>query len=355
MLAATASIGVTSAAAQTPAMRLLEAGRVQIDELNGDSAFALVQAGLAQSTTEAERIRGFTLLAFTELMRGSQVAARQAFEQALRLDLSLRVDSLLGLHSDAPLVFAQARQIAGPAPEAPVGPSLSVTLDVPADTIVPAADPRLRITLQPSYRARVTAVITPADLPGVVIWGDTQVVGGVRTAAWTMRGADGGIVAPGRYTLRVHATDSLDRSTLFVERTVQVARAPVDTQPHPAPLTATNFEPDTVYLRGGGAGALAWGLALGAAVAAAPSLLGNPDVNDGQSADGTAYLVAGGVAVAGVVGFLAGSRARAMPENIRRNSELRERHRQETDAVIRGNAQAREEAGVHVTLERTGP
>jgi hypothetical protein len=113
------SVSLTpSANAQSRPATLLGSARSLIEDLNADSAFALIQVALDPriAATRPERIRGLTLLGIAELMRGNRVAGRLAFEQALRLDGNLRIDSLTDLASDAAVVFSDARAALGPVP-----------------------------------------------------------------------------------------------------------------------------------------------------------------------------------------------------------------------------------------------
>ncbi len=351
LFAATA-LAPAAVRAQSKVARLLSEARSQIDELNGDSAFVLLQQALdaRAGASEAERVRGFTLVGITELMRGNRPAARQAFEQALRLDGALRIDSLADLQSDALVVFAEARAVVPVvAPAALV--VLSVSADLPADTTIPVEGGRLRIETRPSYRSRVVATITDADAPRLILWSDTQSVGGVGTRAWSLRSREGTLVSPGRYALRVTATDSVGQVSQTIERILLVSRVPVDTTPHPPPLTAAAFAPETVRLRLGSPAGLLAGALFGAAAALLPSSVGRTELNTGLASDQTAYAVAGAVTLAGVVGFLGGHRIRALPENIQRNREFREWDAANRARIAQANARAREAASVRVRVE----
>ena len=110
---------------------LVEAARAQIEALNPDSSYALLQRALAQGDPSAPRARAFTLLGIAELLRGNRTAAQFDFRQALRIDPSLRIDSLADLHSEALTVFGEQR--AAIAPEAR---AFSVAVDMPDDTVI---------------------------------------------------------------------------------------------------------------------------------------------------------------------------------------------------------------------------
>ena len=347
----------TSARAQDPGV-LIEGARAQIDAVNGDSAFALLQQVLNARTgvSDAQKTRSWTLLGIAELVRNNRPAALLAFQQALRRDAALTIDSLADLASEARVVFSEARTALGignaPAPEARA--QLSVEVSVPGDTSVPPSGGLLRIESRPSYRSRVVVTVTPADAPTVIVWSDTQQVGGIGTRTWNLRGRDGALVGPGRYSLRARAIDSTGQVSPERERILLITRVAPDTAPMPPALTPSAFAPETLQLRRGAPGGLAAGLAIAAAAAFAPGAMGNADIKAGASYGG-AFVVAGAVSVVSVVGYLNGHRALPQPENALRNQQLRERDAAERRRIAQSNAQAREAASVRVRLEGAGP
>lgn len=342
------------ALAQSEAGRLISMARLQMDELNPDSAYRLLERALVAGAgaTENERIRAFTLLGITELLRDSnnRLAAEQSFEQALRVDASLRIDTLAGLHSEALGVFNAVRARVVPVVEAQVRQLLEVSLMLPADTSLPVQGGRLRIETRPSYRSRVVVSVAPAEAPTAMLWTDSGVTSGVRTTGWNLRGRDGALVRDGRYAITVRAIDSLSQVSNTIERIINVARVPADTAPVPPLLGLEAFAPETLELRTAPA-ALALGVGLGAAAAFLPMALGSTQLNSGLKNDVTAYAVAGTVSVAGVIGFIRGRRTRISQENIRRNRELRDNNEHRRQEVTQANQRARENAPIRVRLE----
>jgi hypothetical protein len=79
--------------------------------------------------------------------------------------------------------------------------------------------------------------------------------------------------------------------------------------------------------------------------------LGNSGLTGGKPAGTGSYVVAGSVAVAAVVGFLAGHRTRPVPENILRNEELRQQYTRDLDAVVAENVRRRENARVRIQFD----
>jgi hypothetical protein len=338
--------------AQSPA-ELIAAARVQIDELNADSALSLLRRALDGQLTQQQRVYVFTLLGITLLNRDDLVAGQQAFEQALRLDITLRIDTLAELDSDALPVFNLARQAVGAiAPAmASAGPALALGVTLPNDTLVPPREGRYLFFVTPSRRARVFAAIAPADTPDDVLWGDTLSPGATEPLAWIPLTEGGEPVAEGRYLLRTWAVDSLGDASQITQRILVVSREAADTAAHPVPREPL---PEVERLRRGSPGALAAGLGLGVAAALLPTAVGNSELNSGLPSDGTAYAVAGVVSLASVVGFFKGHRVRQLPENAQRNLENRAEHERLVQATIAGNARLMAARRVRVRVEGAG-
>jgi len=343
--------------AQAPA-RLIAEARVQIGLLEGDSAFALLVVALGQPTTSAEKLRGFTLMGITQLMRNNQAAARQTFEQALRIDPALIIDSIADLHSDAKLVFEQARTVVGPAPppRAIEAPRVALQLTVPpsADTVLSYDDARLLIAVQTNAPSKIVSTVVATDQPNRIIWADTQATAGRLSVAIPLRGAGSDVWAVGSYALRMQAVDSTGRSTPFVERTVRLLRVAVDTQTHPPLLTAASFAPETPVIGKRSARVLLSGGSLAAIVAAMPIVFGNRSLNAGLSSDPTSYAVAGGVALASVIGFIKGRAPNQVPADvILKNRQLRDNDQRQRAEIARANAAARLRAPIRVTMDKS--
>ena len=347
-----ATLGPQSARAQTEASRLIQQAREEIDALNVDSAFAILERALRRAPTAAERVRAFALLGITQLSRDDRVGARSAFEQALRLDATLRVDSLAELHTDVRAVFGEVRIALGITDarrDASVASSgLSVAVEIPVDTTVPAIGGLLRVTTQPNFDARVLLSVRAVDTPGPLLWADTSESSGAATSTWNLRGPDGEIVAPGRYVLRVSASDSVGRSSPAVDRLLVVDRSPVDTLDSPAPLGP--MAPESVHLIRGSPLSLAAGLVVALSAVALPSVLGNAELQSGASYP-SSIAVGAVVGAASVVGFVRGSRVRQLPGNVLLNSQTREQDAAERRRIELENVRRREAAPIRVQVE----
>jgi hypothetical protein len=314
-------------AARAQSAAMVEAARAQIEALNPDSAYALLQRALAQGDPATPRARAFTLLGITELLRGNRTSAQFAFRQALRIEPSLRIDSLADLHSEALAVFGEQR-----AAVAPDTRPFAVAVEVPPDTVVGPGE-YLRIDVRPTARARVIVQVV-REGESSPLWADSQTVDVLARALWDLTGPDSATVPLGRYVVRVLASAS-GQMLPPVERVLELSRLPIDTTPWPASLDSSALEPETLRLRHAAPSRLALAGALGLAALALPSLLGSGEVN---GTSGRATLVAGAVSIAGLVGFLSGHHPLPLPDAIARNQQLRERRERQRAIVAAGNA-----------------
>ncbi len=331
------------ATAQT-AGALVEQGRGRLDQLDPESAFQLLQRALGSgAVAPAVRVRAFTLIGITELLRSNRLAARQAFERAIRLDPGLAIDSLADLHSDARVVFGEARTAVGPLTR-----GVALVVDLPADTTIRPGQDRLRLEVRPTARARVAFAVAPIETPQVLVWTDTQTVDLVGRVLWDLAVPDSAYVADGRYVLQITATDASGDVAPPVERILYVARLPVDTAAHPAPFDSTTLMPETLRIARAAPSRLLLGAALGVGALLTPSLLGSGDVGGGR---GRSVAIGGVVTVAGIVGFLAGHRDRPLPENVEQNRQLLDRDANQRGVVAAANARLVASASIRVRVE----
>jgi hypothetical protein len=351
-----------TAGAQTPAGRLAVA-RTQVRNGEYDSATAMLNPVFQDArTTAAQRSRAFLLSAAALFMKENMALSSQAramLQLSLRADSSVRVDD--DLNTDVPGIrdqFEALRRELYPLVAGPRAPGLAPLMVQPmmlGDTVLPVTGGRFPVAPRPSRWARAYVALTKADAPGVVIWSDTLAAGSAGPLAWDLHDRDGAIVEPGRYALQVWAVDQAGERSPTVERTLEVSRVAVDTQPLPPPLEPSSFEPETLRLKRASPTTLVVAAGLGAAAALLPEALARTELTEGRQRDGTQYLVAGAVTLAGVVGFLAGHRVQPVPEAARRNAELRQRDAADRQEIARSNAEMRANAPVRVRLETSEP
>jgi len=354
-----------AARAQGDVATLITAARSQLDQFNPDSASAYLERALAPNSgaSREQRVRAYVLYGIAQLTAKNVSAARLAFRQALQINPGERVDSLEFLEPEDLLrefnserLAAASGAEAAPAPVVAAAAPLTVQMALPEDTILPLTDGRLPILLAPSRTARASVAIAPAGAPSVPVWTDTLASGAAGALGWDLRGRDGALVPPGRYRISATAVDTTGVSAPTVTRVVVIARAPADTQALPPPLPRSAFLPEFASVSHRSASGLLVGAGLGAAVALLPSALGRPELNKGLASDGTAYLVAGSVTVAGVIAFLAGGSERhPLPENAQRNAALREQDAASRAAIVEANARVKANAPLRVRLEGGRP
>jgi hypothetical protein len=354
------ALGAGAASAQQGPAQLIAQARAKFDEFQPESAQVLLERVLSPNSgaSPSQQVRAWVLYGIAQLWRENAPGARQAFRQALQREPALRVDTLDFLHENLLATFNAERVLVAPAaavpgPAAPVVARLTVSVDVPRDTTLAAEGNLLPIMPRPSRRARGIVTVSPADAPTVILWGDTLPAGASGALGWTLRGRDGALVEPGRYALHVSAVDSTGEESAPIQRIVTVERMLADTQAVPPPLTASAFRPDTIRTRGGSVTSVLVGAGFAAAAAILPTALGRTEINSGLSGDGTAYVAAGSVALAGLIGFLAGERVQYVPENVQYNEELRQQDAEARTRITAANALARERAPVRVRIEGT--
>lgn len=226
---------------------------------------------------------------------------------------------------------------------------LGLVVEVPPDTLLPAAGGRLVVAVRPTHQAMVGFRIAGAD--GGTLWAESRQAAGETRFEWDYHLGDGALLAPGRYAVVVMARDAQGDVSPVVERPFSVQREAVDTLPHPTAPPATAFLTESVRLPRASPGVLLAGVALGAGTLVVERALGNSALNAGGSSGAGSYVVAGSVTVAAAVGYFAGHRTRSVPENVLRNSEVRAGYQRDLDAAIAENAQRRQSAGVRFRFD----
>jgi hypothetical protein len=198
-----------------------------------------------------------------------------------------------------------------------------VTVRVASDTVITPNAGQWPIEVQPRRPARVIASLARANARADVIWSDSQAVNLAGVIGWDLR-VRGTPIAPGRYVLRVMATDTLGRSSAPVTRNLTITRTLVDTLETPDPPT-DSLLPDSDGSAHGPPTRLLAGLALGAGAIAVTSVAGNSSLNAGRS-DGGRYVIAGAVSLAAVIGFLGSHHERPLPGNASYNGHVRQQY-----------------------------
>ncbi len=363
--AAVACAAGTAHAQQMSVPQRLAAAKQQIIDLNADSAATLLRVVLGRESgaSDAQRSWAYSLMALTRLAAGDQAAAQQMFRSALNMDPRLPQDSiraLSDLDAQAEAVYQQAyawyQNISGAPVAAAPRDTLRVAFTVVTDTVFAGADALLPITPRPTHRARtVVTVAAVGDPAGSVLTGsDTLAPGAARPLLVNLRRSDGtALVQNGqRYRFTLAAVDSLG----FPAQVQWVMRAevqrPVLRQP-PGDVPASELRPETLQVKQRSMPALLGGAGLGLAAALLPTALGQSSLNSGLAGDGTAYLVAGSLTVAGIAGYLNGRRAVYSAENARLNAQRLRLHEDSVQAIRRANELAQQRPPIRLVIERS--
>lgn len=347
MIALLALASPALARAQTPAGRHIEAARAQLDALNADSAISLLHYAVDPRTGAglAERLRGYVLLGIADLINGQKSEARAALREALTLDPELRIDSLADLSSELVSTFNAERASLVRAR------GLSLVLEVPSDTLVPVQDGGYQVVVLPTRRSQVVLTVA-ADSGGAVVYADSETVSGVTTFGWSLHGTDGALIEPGRYTLRVSASDSSGESAAPVERLLTIDREQLDTLLLPGPIPATALAPESVHVHQRSRLSLVRGVGFGLAGGALAYLGAGPS----GVKDGRAFVVGGTLALGGLLGFLLGRRATLPnPAAIEQNRHLHETDARSREAITQSNARARARARIRIRTASLAP
>jgi len=349
-----------AATAQTAAERLRTARTFLTTALEPDSAVRVLSP-VFQSGTPEERAQALLLYGAALVMRDGQTAqARRAFETALGIQRALTIDDELEANAaGARELLGQVRNALFP-PAAAVAPTPAAAVPVAAPILALQAEPvedsgttgsaRLLVRLEASHDAR--AYVTLADANGRTVWSDSVRVAPADSVVWALLDLEGRPVPTGPYQLYALARDSMGVTSLRVEHTIQIIRLPADTIADPG---APSLLPEAIRYPNRRASSALVGLLVAGAAVAVPSFLGSSMLRDGRAMSGTAFAVAGAAGLAGVVGFLAGYRVEAVPENATRNAEDMQRYRDALQQVREENARRRAAPPVVVWPVRGGP
>jgi hypothetical protein len=368
ILGAAAGIACGACTAQAQQMSIpqrLAAAKQQIIDLNGDSAAALLQSVLASTSgaSGSQRSWAYSLMALTRLAAQDQPAAQQMFRQALNQDPRLPGDSiraLLDLDSQADVVYQQAltwyRNISGGQIVAAPRDTLRVAYTVAPDALLADAQAQLVVTPRPTHRARTVVTVAAVDAPvGSVLTGsDTLPPGSLDTLRVNFRRADGAsyVQSGQRYRFTLTALDSLG----FQAQAQWVMRAEIQrpiVRQLPPDLPESALRPETTQVKQRSMPALLGGAGLGVAAALLPTAFGQTQLNSGLAGDGTAYVVAGSLTIAGIVGFLNGRRAVFSPNNARFNADRIRLHEDSVQAVRRANELAQQRPPIRLVTDRS--
>ena len=204
---------------------LVASARAQLDSLNVDSARVLLAAALAPSAgaSQAERVRGLTLLGIAHLTIGNRPGGADALREAILLEPSLQIDTLVDLQSDLLSVFAEVlNSTRGVANTQPLSPP-RVRVYFSRDTILAVARDSFEIQASLGSAARLQIALARAETPSLTLWSRTIAGATTSLVYWNLRSRAGPIVDPGSFVLRFVATDSTGRVSAPLEQLLEVS------------------------------------------------------------------------------------------------------------------------------------
>lgn len=302
---------------------LVTSGQRHYQQLEYDSAIVDLRRALARtagdSLTDSLRARALTYLAASQLFRGRRDSALAAFRRLVTLDPRAKPDPLV-FPPEVMTIYDFAREV-----------TKVVAVQVPRDTSIRIGADRFLARLSASSFQQIIVALERED--GFTV--RTLYAGPISdTLQVYWSGEDTVFLAndSGRLVFTVTSLSSAGRRARVLRLPLDLVMGPQDTLPTPPPLPDSLFlpehEPAGVGLR-----ALGRGAGIGLAVMLLPKL-----VAGGDSPSGSRYAVAGGLTIAGLVGFLRHRPGRALPDNIVANQALRDGWQAQIQMTAQENA-----------------
>jgi len=289
-------------------------------QLDYDSAaFTLRRAlaGTAAVMSDEVRIRALTYLGAAELFRGRRDSAFAAFRRLVMLDPRAHPDPLV-FPPEVTTIYDFARE------------ATKVVTAVVRDTSIRLGADRFRAQLFASSFHQIIATLERED--GFTI--RTLYAGPISDTLqvfWT--GEDTVFLSndSGRLVFSVTSLTNVGRQARVLRVPMDLVLGPQDTLPTPPPI------PDSLFLReresAAGFRSLFRGAGAGFLVGVLPAL-----VAGGNTPSGSRYAVAGGLTLAGVIGFFKHRPGKALPDNIAANQALRDGWQAQLDMTAQENA-----------------
>lgn len=298
-----------SSALGAAAQAALNQGVRQYQALQYDSAIVKLRRALSttggDSLSDSGRIRALSYMAAAQLFRGRRDSAYAVFRRLVVLNPRARPDPVV-FPPEVTTIYDFAREA-----------TKVVRVEAPRDTSIRLGADRFRARLFASSFHQVIVALERED--GFTI--KTLYAGAISDTLqvfWT--GEDTLYLSndSGRLVFSVTSLTGAGRQGRVVRLPLDLVLGPQDTLPSPPPLPDSLFLPEKESA-GKGLTALVRGAGVGVAVAVLPGL-----VAGGNAPSGSRYVVAGGLSLAGLVGFLKHRPGRPLPDNIAANQSLRE-------------------------------
>ncbi len=297
-------------------------GLRRYQSLEYDSAAIYLRRALSgrggDTLSDSGRGRAMTYLAAAELFRGRRDSAFTTFRRLVVFNPRARPDPLV-FPPEVTTIYDFAREA-----------TKVVRVETPRDTSIRLGADRFRARLYASSFHQVIVTLERED--GFTV--KTLYAGPISDTLnvfWT--GEDTIFLAndSGRLVFSVTSLTNAGRQGRVLRLPFDLVLGPQDTLPTPLPLPDSLFFPERESA-GKGFGALVRGAGVGLGVVLLPGL-----VAGGTTPSGSRYVVAGGLSLAGLIGFLKHRPGRPLPDNIAANQSLREGWQAQVQTTMQEN------------------
>ncbi len=287
----------------------LAAGVRHYQQLEYDSASASLRRALAvtgaDTLSDAGRTRALSYLGAAELFRGKRDSSYAVFRRLVVHNPRARPDPLV-FPPEVTTIYDFAREA-----------TKVVRVELPRDTTIRIGADRYRARLFASSFHQIIVSVERED--GFTV--KTLYAGAISDTLQVFWSGDDTLFMAndsGRLVFSVTSLTNAGRQGRVVHIPLDLVMGPQDTLPSPTPLPDSLFLPEH-ETTGPGLKALGRGAGIGLAVAVLPGL-----VAGGTSPSGSRFAVAGGLTIAGLIGFFHHRPGRPLPENISANAALRD-------------------------------
>lgn len=305
----TPGLAAAQDAALSRSVAALESGIHHYRQLDYDSASLALRRALAFTGADTlsftGRDSGLTYLAAAELYRGRRDSALAVFRRLVTHNPVARPDPLL-FPPEVTTIYQFAREA-----------TKVVRVELPRDTTIRIGADRYRAKLYASSFHSIIASVERED--GFTV--RTLYAGAISDTLQVFWSGDDTLFMAndsGRLVFSVASLSPNGRQSRIVHVPLDLVMGPQDTLPSPPPLPDSLFLPEREPA-GPALKALGRGAGIGFAVAVLPGL-----VAGGTSPSGSRFAVAGGLTIAGLIGFFHHRPGRPLPENISANIALRD-------------------------------
>ena len=293
----------------SPSAAFLASGVRHYQQLEYDSAAILLRRALAVTRTDtlndAARTRALTYLGAAELFRGKRDSSYAVFRRLVAHNPRARPDPVV-FNPEITTIYDFAREA-----------TKVVRVELPRDTTIRIGADRYRARLYASSFHQIIVSVERED--GFTV--KTLYAGAISDTLQVFWSGDDTLFMAndsGRLVFSVTSLTNSGRQGRVVRVPLDLVMGPQDTLMSPAPLPDSLFLPEREPA-GPGLKALGRGAGIGVAVAVLPGL-----VAGGTSPSGSRFAVAGGLTIAGIIGFIHHRPGRPLPDNISANIALRD-------------------------------